>query len=60
VACSRLGSAAGVFLLPIGMQVFGLQVTMMALAAVLMIGMAVSVAWAPETRHLRLNECAVG
>jgi len=30
----------------------------MALAAVLMIGMAVSVAWAPETRHLRLNECA--
>ena len=58
VACSRLGSAAGVFLLPIGMQVFGLQVTMMALAAVLMIGMAVSVAWAPETRHLRLNECA--
>jgi len=59
VACSRLGSAAGVFLLPIGMQVFGLQVTMMALAAVLMIGMAASVAWAPETRHLRLNECAV-
>lgn len=58
VACSRLGSAAGVFLLPIGMQIFGLQVTMMALAAVLMIGMAVSVAWAPETRHLRLNECA--
>jgi putative MFS transporter len=58
VACSRLGSAVGVFLLPLGMQVFGLQVTMMALAAVLVIGMAVSIVWAPETRHLRLNDCA--
>jgi len=58
VAFSRLGSAAGVFLLPIGMQVFGLQLTMMALAAVLVVGMAVSIVWAPETRHLRLNDCA--
>ncbi|HTV86431.1 MAG TPA: MFS transporter [Dyella sp.] len=58
IACSRLGSAGGVFLLPIGMQAWGLQPTMMMLAAVLLIGMLVSIAWAPETRHLRLNDAA--
>ncbi|GGA24330.1 MFS transporter [Dyella nitratireducens] len=58
IACSRLGSAVGVFLLPISMKVFGLQVSMMALAVVLVVGMAVSIFWAPETRHLRLNDCA--
>lgn len=58
IACSRLGSAVGVFLLPLGMSHFGVQPTMMALAAVLVIGMLASIAWAPETRHLRLNEAA--
>jgi putative MFS transporter len=58
IACSRLGSAFGVFLLPIGMAAWGLQPTMMSLAVVLLIGMLVSIAWAPETRHLRLNDAA--
>jgi MFS transporter, putative metabolite transport protein len=58
IACSRLGSAFGVFLLPIGMAAWGVQLTMMLLAAVLLIGMVVSIAWAPETRHLRLNDAA--
>lgn len=58
IACSRLGSAFGVFLLPLGMAAFGVQAAMMSLAAVLLIGMVVSIAWAPETRHLRLNDCA--
>lgn len=58
IACSRLGSAFGVFLLPIGMAAWGLQPTMMSLAAVLLIGMVVSIAWAPETRHSRLNDAA--
>jgi MFS transporter, putative metabolite transport protein len=58
IACSRLGSAFGVFLLPIGMAAWGLQPTMMSLAVVLLIGMVVSIAWAPETRHLRLNDAA--
>jgi putative MFS transporter len=58
IACSRLGSAFGVFLLPIGMAAWGLQPTMISLAAVLLIGMVVSIAWAPETRHLRLNDAA--
>lgn len=31
---------------------------MMTLAVVLMIGVAVSIAWAPETGHLRLDDCA--
>ena len=58
IACSRLGSAAGTFLLPIAMARFGLQPAMMALAAVLLLGMLVSIAWAPETRLLRLNEAS--
>jgi MFS transporter, putative metabolite transport protein len=58
IACSRLGSAFGVFLLPIGMAAWGLQPTMMSLAVVLLIGMVVSMAWAPETRYLRLNDAA--
>lgn len=58
IACSRLGSAFGVFLLPIGMAAWGLQPTMLSLAVVLLIGMVVSIAWAPETRHLRLNDAA--
>jgi putative MFS transporter len=31
---------------------------MMVLAAVLLIGMVVSIAWAPETKHLTLNEAS--
>ncbi|GLQ96778.1 MFS transporter [Dyella mobilis] len=58
VACSRLGSAVGTFLLPVGVEQFGFPVAMMVLATVLLVGMLVSVAWAPETRHLRLNDAA--
>ncbi|GAB2586168.1 MFS transporter [Dyella jejuensis] len=58
VACSRLGSAVGTFLLPVGVAHFGFQPAMMALSAVLLIGMVISIAWAPETRHLRLNDAA--
>ncbi|HUA81669.1 MAG TPA: MFS transporter [Dyella sp.] len=60
IACSRLGSAVSVFLLPIGMKELGIQPTMAMLAAVLVVGMVVSIAWAPETRHLRLNDAARG
>ncbi len=55
IACSRLGSAAGTFLLPLGIASIGFHSTMMALAAVLLIGMIVSIAWAPETRGLTLR-----
>ncbi|TKC88072.1 MFS transporter [Trinickia terrae] len=58
IACSRLGSAAGTFLLPFGIVTFGFHATMMALAVVLFVGMVVSIAWAPETRNLTLNEAS--
>ena len=58
IACSRLGSAIGTFLLPLGIAHLGFHITMMILAAVLLVGMIVSIAWAPETRHLTLNEAS--
>jgi putative MFS transporter len=58
IACSRLGSAIGTFLLPLGIAGVGVKVTMLALAAVLFVGMLVSIAWAPETKHLTLNEAS--
>lgn len=60
IACSRLGSAVGTFLLPLGIVQLGFHATMMALAFVLFVGMMVSIAWAPETKHLTLNEAARG
>src|SRR6218665_334087 len=50
IACSRIGSAVGTYL--------GFHTTMMVLAAVLLVGMVVSIAWAPETKHLTLNEAS--
>ncbi|MCX4144044.1 MULTISPECIES: MFS transporter [Paraburkholderia] len=58
IACSRLGSAVGTFLLPLGILHLGFHSTMMVLAVVLLIGMVVSIAWAPETKHLTLNEAS--
>jgi MFS transporter, putative metabolite transport protein len=60
IACSRLGSAIGTFLLPIGIAQAGVQMTMLALAAVLLIGLIVSIAWAPETKHLTLDQASGG
>ncbi|SAL46599.1 major facilitator transporter [Caballeronia peredens] len=60
IACSRLGSAVGTFLLPIGIAQAGIQMTMLALAAVLLVGMIVSIAWAPETKHLTLAQASGG
>lgn len=58
IACSRLGSAIGTFLLPAGIATLGFHVTMFALAGVLLVGMIVSIAWAPETKHLTLEEAS--
>ncbi len=60
IACSRLGSAIGTFLLPLGIASLGFHPTMMALAAVLLVGTLVSIAWAPETKHLTLNQASHG
>ncbi|AXF01243.1 MFS transporter [Paraburkholderia hospita] len=58
IACSRLGSAVGTFLLPLGIAQLGFHSTMLALSAVLLVGMIVSIAWAPETKHLTLNQAS--
>lgn len=57
-AASRLGSAIGTFLLPIGIASIGIQYTMLCLTAVLVIGAIVSIAWAPETKSLTLSEAS--
>ncbi|WP_289139490.1 MFS transporter [uncultured Brevibacillus sp.] len=57
-AVSRLGSAAGTFLLPISIIHYGVSASMLALTAVLFIGTIVSIAWAPETKALTLREAS--
>lgn len=51
---SRLGSATGTLLLPLGIVHLGLSGTIAILAAILAIGAVVSLAWAPETKGLTL------
>jgi len=53
-ACSRIGSALGTFLLPTLIAKLGLSPTMLILAAVLLLGTVVSIAWAPETKGKHL------
>jgi len=48
IACSRLRSAAGTFLLPLGIAQPGFHSTMLALATVLLAGMIVSIAGRPK------------
>jgi putative MFS transporter len=60
IACSRLGSAAGTFLLPFSIESLGFSTTMLCLAGVLFFGMMVSWWLAPETKHLTLAECGHG
>ena len=57
-AISRLGSAIGTFLLPMGIATIGVQYSMLCLTAVLVIGLIVSIAWAPETKSLTLSEAS--
>ena len=51
---SRFGSAISTGLLPVALVSFGVQNTMLLLSAVLMLGLLVSVFWAPETRNMSL------
>lgn len=53
-AMSRLGSAISTGLLPLALVSYGVQITMLLLSAVLLIGLLVSIFWAPETRDLSL------
>lgn len=55
---SRIGAAFGTWLVPISLQSLGSANTMYAAAAVTLLGLLVSVALAPETRSLSLQEAA--
>jgi putative MFS transporter len=57
-AISRVGSAIGTFLLPMSVNSFGMTTSMIAMAIILLIGTVVSIAWAPETKSLSLNEAS--
>ncbi|BDB29980.1 MFS transporter (plasmid) [Cupriavidus sp. P-10] len=55
---SRIGAAIGTWLVPIALQSYGIGFTMYAAAGVTLVGLLVSVALAPETRSLSLQEAA--
>ncbi|PFM99749.1 MFS transporter [Bacillus cereus] len=57
-AISRIGAAIGTFLLPVSINSFGLSTSMIGMSVILLIGMIVSIAWAPETKSLSLNEAS--
>ncbi|RKR20030.1 MFS transporter [Arthrobacter oryzae] len=55
---SRIGAATGTYLVPIALTTLGIGTTMIIAGIVTLIGMAVSMAWAPETRGMTLTEAA--
>lgn len=59
-AVSRLGAAAGAFLLPVGIESLGIGPVLLILAAVVASGAIVSQLWAPETKGKTLSETAAG
>ncbi|GAB2738554.1 MFS transporter [Salinifilum aidingensis] len=57
-AMSRIGAAVGTFLLPIGMASWGVAPIMLLGCGVLLMGLVISAAWAPETTRLELSEAS--
>ncbi|MDI3406460.1 MFS transporter [Streptomyces cavernicola] len=57
-AASRVGAAAGTFLLPLAMSEFGVATAMLCAAAISLIGGVVSHFLAPETTGLKLSEAS--
>lgn len=55
---SRIGAAIGTWVVPLSLQSIGISNTMYAAAAVTLLGLLVSVALAPETRSLSLQDAA--
>lgn len=55
---SRIGAAIGTWAVPIALETIGIGNTMYAAAAVSLVGFVVSIALAPETRSLSLQEAA--
>lgn len=59
-AVSRVGAGLGTFLLPIGIEQFGVSAAMLVAALVVFSGALVSQLWAPETKGKSLSETAAG
>ncbi|GAB3288235.1 MFS transporter [Parasphingorhabdus pacifica] len=57
-AMSRIGAAIGTFLLPVGMNAWGTGPVMLLGSAVLVMGLIISIMWAPETTNLELSEAS--
>jgi MFS transporter, putative metabolite transport protein len=55
-AISRVGAAAGTFLLPLGLARFGAPAVMWVSCVLSIIGTAIALAWAPETKGKTLLE----
>jgi MFS transporter, putative metabolite transport protein len=56
VAVSRLGAAAGTFLLPLCVEQYGVSVALHVCTITLIAGGVVAFRWAPETRLIRLGK----
>jgi MFS transporter, putative metabolite transport protein len=54
IAASRVGSAAGTFVLPVMVAAYGVRSALGACVGVLVLGAWVCYRWAPETRHVSL------
>ena len=57
-AISRVGAAIGTFLLPTSVAQLGVGPTMLIATAILLVGLVISIAWAPETRDLTLVDAS--
>lgn len=55
---SRIGAAVGTYLVPLALTTLGIGTTMIIAGVVTLLGMLVSMAWAPETRGMTLGEAA--
>ncbi|MGP3989857.1 MFS transporter [Streptomyces sp. 3N207] len=57
-AVSRIGAAIGTYLLPVGLDRIGVGPTMLIMAVITLLGFAVCLTMAPETRGRRLAEAS--
>ncbi|MBN9747856.1 MFS transporter [Amycolatopsis sp. A1MSW2902] len=55
---SRIGAAIGTYLVPLALSGLGIGTTMIIAGVITLLGMVVSIAWAPETRGMTLAESA--
>ncbi|WP_219415597.1 MFS transporter [Pseudonocardia nigra] len=53
---SRIGAAIGTYLVPLALTGLGIGTTMIIAGVITLLGLVISIAWAPETRGLTLAE----